>query len=71
VASADEALRLADGRYRAEVGILLEVLDAQAALTLARADRARARFDHASARYALERAIGVPLAELEPGGETD
>lgn len=70
VTSADEALRLADGRYRADVGILLEVLDAQAALTLARADRARARFDHASARYALERAIGLPLAEFEQGGET-
>ncbi len=67
VTSADEALRLADGRYRAQVGILLEVLDAQAALTFSRADRARARFDRASARYALERGIGVPLAELVEG----
>jgi len=71
VDSGDEALRLANGRYRAGVGILLEVLDAQAALTFARADLARARFDHASARYGLGRAIGVPLAELgESAGDT-
>jgi outer membrane protein len=69
VTSGDEALRLADGRYKADVGILLEVLDAQAAFTLARADRARARFDRASARYALERAIGVSLDELSQGAD--
>jgi outer membrane protein TolC len=67
VASAQEALQLADGRYREDIGILLEVLDAQAALTAARADLARARFDYASARYGLERAIGVPLEELPEG----
>ncbi|MFQ6130458.1 MAG: TolC family protein [Armatimonadota bacterium] len=64
VASAEEDLRLAQGRYLAQVGILLEILDAQAALIAARTALAQARFAYASARYALERAIGAPLAEV-------
>jgi outer membrane protein len=64
IASADEDLRLAQGRYAENVGILLEVLDAQTALTAAQADLVQARFLRASARYALERAIGASLTEL-------
>jgi len=67
VASADEDLQLGQGRYVADVGILLEVLDAQTALTAAQADLVQARFLRASAGFALERAIGVPLADVEPG----
>ena len=64
IASADEDLRLANGRYAADLGILLEVLDAQAALTEAQADLARAKFSRGAAHYALERAVGVPLDQL-------
>jgi outer membrane protein TolC len=66
VASADEDLRLAQGRYLADVGILLEVLDAQTALTGAQVDLVQARFLYASARYALERALGASLDDIEP-----
>lgn len=64
VASAREDLALADGRYRANVGILLEVLDAQTALTSAEADLTQARFSYLASYYALERAIGVSPARL-------
>jgi TolC family type I secretion outer membrane protein len=64
VASADEDLQLAQGRYQADVGILLEVLDAQSALTTAQGELAQARFRRATARYALERALGMSLSEL-------
>jgi len=64
VESAREALALANGRYRANVGILLEVLDAQTALTSGEADLAQAKFSYLSSYYALERAIGVPLQQV-------
>ncbi|MGQ9729951.1 MAG: TolC family protein [Candidatus Zipacnadales bacterium] len=63
VTSAQEDLELANGRYAAAVGILLEVLDAQAALTAAQASLATARYNYLSAFYALEHAIGISLAE--------
>jgi outer membrane protein len=63
VTSADEDWRLAQGRYAEEVGILLELLDAQTALTSAQVQLAQARFTLTTARHALERAIGMSLAE--------
>jgi len=67
VASATEDHELATGRYRANVGILLEVLDAQTNLTSAQVELAQARFDLLSAYYALERAVGGPLTQLPAG----
>ncbi|HJN18661.1 MAG TPA: TolC family protein [Armatimonadota bacterium] len=63
IRSAQQDLRLANGRYAENVGILLEILDAQAALTSAQADLARARFGYRAAFYALERAIGIEIAD--------
>ncbi len=63
VTSAQEDLELANGRYEANIGILLEILDAQSLLTAAQADLAVARFNYLAAVYALERAIGVSLSE--------
>lgn len=65
VTSAEENMRLAQGRYRAGVGILLEVTEGQAALTEARANLAKARLSLWSSRYALERAVGAPPKGLD------
>jgi outer membrane protein len=69
VVSATEDLDLATGRYRANFGILLEVLDAQANLTAAQADLAYARFDFLAAHYSLERAVGAPPTDLTPAAD--
>jgi outer membrane protein TolC len=66
VASAQEDLRLANGRYDATVGILLEILDAQSALTAAQVELARAKFARSDAYFALERAVGAPLGDIAP-----
>ena len=58
VESAQELIRLAQGRYAAGVGTILELADAQVALTDAEADHIRALTDHKTARAQLERAVG-------------
>lgn len=58
VESAQELLRLAQGRYAAGVGTILELADAQVAVTDAEADHIRALTDHKTSRAQLERAIG-------------
>ncbi|HOQ28893.1 MAG TPA: TolC family protein, partial [Armatimonadota bacterium] len=63
IANAEEALRLATGRYNAGLGTFLDVLDAQAALLTARTQRVNAEVAVAQARAALARAIGTPLDE--------
>ncbi len=55
---AQENLELAEGRYQAGVGSIVELTDAQAALTSARAQHVRAGYDLATARARLARAIG-------------
>jgi outer membrane protein len=59
VANAQESLRLADGQYRAGVGIFLNVVDAQAALTLAEADQVNARYGLAIAQAQLDHSVGI------------
>jgi len=49
---------LAEGRYQTGVGSLLELADAQLALTQAQGDRVQAEFSLASARAALLHALG-------------
>lgn len=68
VESAAEGRRLAAERYRVGVGSALELSDAELALTLARAESARADFSARSAEAQLAKAVGDPnldLARLE------
>jgi outer membrane protein len=56
--NARERLRLAEGRYQAGAGSLLELSDAQVALTAAAAQQVRAEYELAAARAGLLRALG-------------
>ncbi|MEK7851897.1 MAG: efflux RND transporter permease subunit, partial [Deltaproteobacteria bacterium] len=57
---ARESLDLANGRYEAGVGTILEVTDAQAAYIRAETDLVNARYDLALARARLEKTVGLP-----------
>lgn len=67
VALAEEALRLARVRYNSGIATLVEVTDAEAALTQARTDWLNARYDYVLALAGLERAVGnqPELAKLQ------
>ena len=58
VASADEALRVANVRYRAGVGTTVEVTDAQVSLARAGQNRANAAFDRDFALARIQAAVG-------------
>ena len=58
VASAQENFRLAQGRFDAGVGTILELTDAQLALTQAQNTEAQALADYRIALARLERAVG-------------
>ncbi|MGC8861313.1 MAG: TolC family protein [Armatimonadota bacterium] len=58
VAMAEEALRLARVRYNSGLGTVVEVTDAETALTQAGTDWVNARYDYALALAGLERAVG-------------
>jgi len=58
IASAEEAYRVTDAQVRAGIGTTTDLLDAQSALTTARLNLARARYERAVARVALDRAVG-------------
>jgi outer membrane protein len=60
VESARENLRLAQGRYDAGVGTILDLTEAQLALTNAEADQVRALTDHKLALAAVDRSAGRP-----------
>ncbi len=57
-ANAREQLRLAEGRYQAGAGSIIELGDAQVAATSAAATEVQARFDLATARARLLLALG-------------
>lgn len=59
VEQAEEGLRLAEERYAQGVGIQLDVLDAQVALTQARTNVLDANFRHLAAVARLQRAMGT------------
>lgn len=61
VNAADESLRVAEGRYRAGVGTLLEVLDAQTLTTQARINAVQALYDLHLTIVTLQYALGQPL----------
>jgi outer membrane protein len=58
VEQAEEALRLADARYRAGTATQLDVLTARVALTQARDNQLQANYSHNVAVAALRRALG-------------
>ncbi|MFT3850572.1 MAG: TolC family protein [Propionivibrio sp.] len=59
LASAEQSERVALGRYKAGVGNILDLLNAQSALAAARLQRIQAALDWHVARAALARAIGT------------
>jgi outer membrane protein len=61
LSQAQENLGLAEGRYQQGVGSIIELTDAQVALTAGRAQVVRAGYDVAIARARLRRALAVPL----------
>jgi outer membrane protein len=67
VEQARESLDVAEGRYSAGVGNILEVSEAQVALARARADNVEDLADYWVAVAALERAIGAPLEGTTDG----
>ncbi len=56
--SADEALRLGQARYNAQLASYLDLLTAEVAKTAAETALARTQFDYQRARAELEFAIG-------------
>jgi outer membrane protein TolC len=58
VQQAQEALRIAQVRYRAGVSTSVEVTDAQVALTQAQTNQVNAEYDYLDAQTALARALG-------------
>ena len=58
VESAQENFRLSQGRFDAGVGTIIELTDAQLALTQAQSDEAQALSDYRIAIARLERALG-------------
>ncbi|MBS1229827.1 MAG: outer rane efflux protein [Proteobacteria bacterium] len=59
LASAEQSERVALGRYKAGVGSILDVLNAQSALAAARLQRIQAVLDYHVSRAALARAVGT------------
>ncbi|MBI3757861.1 MAG: TolC family protein [Deltaproteobacteria bacterium] len=58
---ARENLDLAEGRYAAGVGNIIELTDAQVSLTSAQANNIKALYDYKTALAQVERAVGQPL----------
>jgi outer membrane protein len=63
VASAEEQLRLATGRYETGVAAYIEVTDAETAALTARTNLVNARFGESTSLAALESALGVVEGE--------
>jgi outer membrane protein TolC len=61
VAQAEENHRIAQGRYEGGVGPMIDVVDAQTALTAARTSYTQALFDAQVTRARLDLAMGRPL----------
>jgi outer membrane protein len=59
---AKERLAIAEGRYKVGVGNIIELTDAQAALTDADAENIRTLYDYNRSVARLERSVGGPLA---------
>jgi TolC family type I secretion outer membrane protein len=66
LASADESYKVALARYRAGVGTITDLLNAQSALADAQVQRIRARYQWNLAKANLAKAIGVLQPDLLP-----
>ncbi len=60
-AAADEALRVAEGRYRAGVGTILEVTTARAQAAQAELNAISGRYDYQASLATLRHALGRPI----------
>ena len=60
IKSAEEAYRVTAAQVQAGIGTTTDLLDAQSALTTARLNLARAKYERAVARVALDRVTGSP-----------
>jgi outer membrane protein len=67
-AAADEALRVAEGRYRAGVGTIVEVITARAQAAQAEVNAANAVFNYQAALVTLQHAQGLPIQASVVGG---
>ncbi len=67
-AAADEALRVAEGRYRAGVGTIVDVITARAAAAQADVNAANAVFNYQTALVTLQHAQGLPIQASVVGG---
>jgi outer membrane protein len=65
LASAQETVKITSGRYKAGIGLFLDVVDAQAAALTARVNQVNAQSALEQARVTLNHALGVPLAEAD------
>jgi len=69
VEAAEEGVRLIRNRYESQIGRMIDVLDAQAALDRARAEAVRAENDVRQSRARLMHASGTLLAWAVPEGK--
>ena len=60
---AEEDMRVSEGRYKEGLGNILEVIDAQTAVTQAKTNNAVATYDIANAKAKLDRATGEGMRE--------
>jgi outer membrane protein len=67
-AAAEEALRVAEGRYRAGVGTIVEVITARAQAAQAEVNAANAVYNYQSALVTLQHAQGLPVQASVVGG---
>ena len=70
LASAEQSERVALGRYKAGVGTILDVLNAQSALAAARLQRIQAQLDWQVYRATLAQAIGALDSGWRPASKT-
>ena len=61
IANAEEALRLARGRYQAGIGVFIDIIDAQTTLETAHTNRVNAVSAVDQARAAMAHAVGNPI----------
>ena len=65
VGQAEEDYYIAREKYRAGEGIMLDVLDAQKALSEARLQHIQAQYDYVTGKAAVENAMGISLTDRE------
>ena len=67
VRQAEEDYFIASEKYRVGEGLLLDIIDAQLALSTARKNAISARYDYARYKAEVENLMGIGLTEHERG----